>query len=92
MLLFLLFALGAAGQEMSASAPDGLDRDITVVGRDDAELQIPLPWTQRDVPLPEIDLRPLVFPAPPPFLPPAGDWSAPWYDPRLPDPLLGFEP
>jgi hypothetical protein len=77
--LVLLISMCGAGfaQERADNTPGSLDRDITVVGRDETALPVPAPSTHAEIVIPELDpLRP-TSPTVPPIQPPADDVRSP---------------
>jgi hypothetical protein len=80
-LAILLSVCGTAfAQEDAGTTSDSLDREITVVGRDETALPIPAPWTQEDIALPELDPERPTQPTLPAIPPPSGDWLEPSSD------------
>jgi hypothetical protein len=81
-MIVLLITAAAAGnaqetvsaQEAASPAPASIDQDITLVGRDEAELALPGPWQPVPFAFPMPDLQRLATPLAPPILPPSGDW------------------
>jgi hypothetical protein len=77
MLLLLFAGCRAAFAQDSGGAGGALDREITIVGRDQAAIPIPHPWKQEQVSVPSLDVEspdPHNVPAIPP---PTAEWSAP---------------
>jgi hypothetical protein len=82
-LLFLVSMCGAGFAQEKADEPSAsIDRDITVIGRDETALPIPAPWTQAEIDIPELDPAQPSSPTLPPILPPPGDWPSPAADQR----------
>jgi hypothetical protein len=83
----LLFAGCRAAFAQDSGSPDrSLDREITIVGRDQAAIPIPQPWKQEQVSVPSLDVEAADPHNVPAIQPPTGDWSAPRAD------LLLIEP
>ena len=74
-------------QDAGGGGVDSLDRDITVVGRDETTVAVPQPWRDDGITLPELDPAPLRAPLVPAILPPAGDWPVPGYNAWNVDPM-----
>lgn len=80
-LSLLLLSVGLA-----AHADEALDREITLVGRDETVLPVPQPAVPQAIPIPELDLRRPATPIVPPIAAPADsrtDTSTDW---RIIDP------
>jgi hypothetical protein len=77
----------APAQDAGSGAFETLDRDITVVGRDETAVAVPQPWKEDGILLPDLDPAPLRAPLVPAILPPAGDWTVPGHNPWNVDPL-----
>ncbi|MGD0724838.1 MAG: hypothetical protein ABSB63_04675 [Spirochaetia bacterium] len=55
-LLLLVSMCGAVfAQEKADDSAGALDRDVTVVGRDDTALPVPPPGTPQDITIPDVD-------------------------------------
>ena len=89
MIVLLLAAASqrALAQDAGGGGGDSLDRDITVVGRDETAVAVPQPWNEDGISVPELDPVPLRAPLVPAVLPPAGDWPVPGYNPWNVDPM-----
>jgi hypothetical protein len=88
MLMLLSTACSFAfSQAAPGGGADSLDREITVIGRDETALPIPLPWKQENVSLPSLDVEQPSPPRLPAIMPPAGEWSAPTAELKTIDPL-----
>ena len=85
--LLLAVCQPALAQDAGSVAFETLDRDITVVGRDETAVAIPQPWKEDEISLPDTDPAPLRAPLVPAILPPAGDWPVPGHSPGNIDPL-----
>jgi hypothetical protein len=77
----------ALAQNAGGGAVDSLDRDITVVGRDETAVAVPQPWKEDAIRIPDIDPAPLGASLVPAILPPAGDWPVSGYNPGDVDPM-----
>ncbi len=86
-LMFLISTCGAGfAQERADDTAGSLDRDITVIGRDETALPVPAPSNQGEIVIPEVDpVRPS-SPTLPPIQPPADDSTSPATDKRGDDP------
>ena len=77
MAYFLLFlsSLAGSGQSGPARTAESVDTAITVTGRDETVMPLPLPWRQQAVAVP--DFSPWQPPslAVPAIKPPSDDWS-----------------
>jgi len=73
--LFLV-SMGGAGFAQDKSTDGSLDRDVTVVGRDQAALPVPAPGAPQEAALPDVGPEQPVTPIVPPIQPPQ--------DPRTP--------
>jgi hypothetical protein len=69
-LTFLLLAVGLA-----TGAESALDREITLVGRDEAMLSVPKPATPPPVAIPDLDPRRSATPVAPPVAVKTGEWG-----------------
>ncbi len=67
-------AAAASGQASASAAPNPIDQDITLVGRDEAALPLPAPWQPAPYEFPALDLQRPIAPLSPPVAPPSGDW------------------
>jgi hypothetical protein len=77
-LVLLVSMCGAVfAQERADDTAGSLDRDITVVGRDETALPVPAPSSQAEIVIPELDTVPPSFPTVPPVQPPADDVPSP---------------
>ena len=77
-LVFLLSMCGAVfAQEKADDTAGSLDRDITVIGRDETALPVPAPSTEAEIRIPELDLVRPISPGVPPIQPPADDVPSP---------------
>jgi hypothetical protein len=86
-MLLLLFAGCRAAFAQDSGGPDGvLDREITIVGRDQAAIPIPQPWKQEQVSVPNLDVELPDPPDVPAIQPPRGEWSAPGAELMIADP------
>lgn len=85
--LLLAAACHAARAQDAGSGGESLDRDITVVGRDETVVAVPQPWKEDVITLPDMDPVPLRSPLVPAILPPAGDWPVPGHGSGNVDPL-----
>jgi hypothetical protein len=83
MLLLLFAACRAAFAQDSGGADGALDREITIVGRDQAAIPIPQPWKQEQVSVPSLSIDPTDPPNVPAIRPPVGEWSAPRAEPTI---------
>jgi len=80
-LLFLVSMCGAGfAQEKADDSAGPLDRDVTVVGRDDTALPVPPPRTPTEIVIPEVDPEQPSTPIVPPIQPPTGDGVSPTTD------------
>jgi hypothetical protein len=77
MLLLLFTGCRVAFAQDSGSTDSALNREITIVGRDQAAIPIPQPWKQEQVSVPSLDVEPPDPPEVPAIQPPKGDWAAP---------------
>jgi hypothetical protein len=86
-MILLLFSGCRALFAQDGGSPDGaLDREITIIGRDQASIPIPPPWRQEQVSVPSHDVEPQDPYAVPAVPPPRAEWSAPQPDLELIDP------
>ena len=76
-----------AGIGETRPAGSALDRQVTVVGRDQAAIPIPRPLQQEQVSVPTIDMDPPACQEVPVVAPPAAGWSEPRAEVLIP-PLL----
>jgi hypothetical protein len=80
-LLFLFSICGAVfAQEKVDDSAGPLDRDVTVVGRDDTSLPVPPPETPPEIKVPDVDPEQPSTPIVPPIQPPPGVWPPPATD------------
>lgn len=86
-ILFFSAYCSLPAQDAIGQSPGSVDADLTVVGRDDTVIPIPLPWRELEVPIPEIDPGPVPAQVVPAIQPPPGAGSSPLTNPPLPDPL-----
>jgi hypothetical protein len=86
-MLFFSVYCSLPGQDVTGQGPGAVDTDLTVVGRDDAVIPIPLPWQEREIPIPEFDPGPVPAQVVPAIQPPTGAGSFPLASPPVPDPL-----
>jgi hypothetical protein len=76
MIVLLIAAAAASAQDATGGqASASIDQDITLVGRDEAELGLPGPWEPAPFAFPILDLQRPATPLAPPILPPSGDWG-----------------
>ena len=86
MLMLLSTACSSVFAQAAGGGADSLDREITVIGRDETALPIPLPWKQENISLPSLDVDQPPPPSLPAITPPAGEWSAPTAELQTIDP------
>jgi len=76
MIVLLIAAAAASAQDATGGqASASIDQDITLVGRDEAELGLPGPWEPAPFAFPILDQQRPATPLAPPILPPSGDWG-----------------
>ena len=88
MIVLLLAACHPAlAQDAGGASFQTLDRNITVVGRDETSVAIPQPREEDSVVIPDLDPAPVSAPLVPAILPPAGDWPVSGYRQGNIDPM-----
>ncbi len=70
--LLLVSLCGAVFAQEKVDSAGPLDRDVTVVGRDDTALPVPPPGTPQEIEIPPMDPEQPSTPVLPPIQPPPG--------------------